>query len=180
MGNRVSIVRGTLAPFLQNEEFNYDPNRGFIHKLEYKGAGQYNMQLLYTTYVNNGIPCRIVFNQGDTCTLYVDDTTQQYTLDVWQILGNEENRDGLSHPSLLALVTDDDVARMRTHLENQDTPASVFGTGGDLAQYAGTLVPVFYSLQQRGSTEYEKIAQVMAAAQSGGLSKIGFVTEPKK
>jgi len=29
-------------------------------------------------------------------------------------------------------------------------------------------------------THYEKVAQVMAAAQGGGLSKIGFVTEPVK
>lgn len=28
-------------------------------------------------------------------------------------------------------------------------------------------------------TPYEKVAQVMAAAQSGGLVKIGFVTDPK-
>lgn len=33
-------------------------------------------------------------------------------------------------------------------------------------------------LRAERSTEYEKIAQVMAAAQSGGLGKIGFVTEP--
>lgn len=29
------------------------------------------------------------------------------------------------------------------------------------------------------TTQYEKIVEVMAAAQSGGLSKIGFVTDPK-
>jgi biopolymer transport protein ExbD len=28
------------------------------------------------------------------------------------------------------------------------------------------------------TTQYEKVAQVMAAAQNGGLGKIGFVTEP--
>lgn len=28
------------------------------------------------------------------------------------------------------------------------------------------------------TTQYEKVAQVMAAAQSGGLGKIGFVTDP--
>lgn len=33
-------------------------------------------------------------------------------------------------------------------------------------------------LRAERTTEYEKIAQVMAAAQSGGLGKIGFVTEP--
>lgn len=30
------------------------------------------------------------------------------------------------------------------------------------------------------ATRYEVIAQVMAAAQNGGLNKIGFVTEPKE
>jgi biopolymer transport protein ExbD len=29
------------------------------------------------------------------------------------------------------------------------------------------------------TTQYEKVAQVMAAAQSGGLTKIGFVTNPQ-
>ncbi|HEY4317995.1 MAG TPA: biopolymer transporter ExbD [Herbaspirillum sp.] len=35
-------------------------------------------------------------------------------------------------------------------------------------------------LRAERTTQYEKVAQVMAAAQTGGLSKIGFVTEPKK
>jgi biopolymer transport protein ExbD len=35
-------------------------------------------------------------------------------------------------------------------------------------------------LRAARTTQYEKVAQVMAAAQSGGLSKIGFVTEPEK
>lgn len=35
-------------------------------------------------------------------------------------------------------------------------------------------------LRAERTTQYEKVAQVMAAAQAGGLSKIGFVTEPKK
>jgi biopolymer transport protein ExbD len=33
-------------------------------------------------------------------------------------------------------------------------------------------------LRAERMTPYEKVAQVMSAAQSGGLSKIGFVTEP--
>jgi len=33
-------------------------------------------------------------------------------------------------------------------------------------------------LRAARTTQYEKIAQVMAAAQSGGLGKIGFVTDP--
>jgi biopolymer transport protein ExbD len=33
-------------------------------------------------------------------------------------------------------------------------------------------------LRAERTTQYEKVAQVMAAAQAGGLSKIGFMTEP--
>ena len=35
-------------------------------------------------------------------------------------------------------------------------------------------------LRAERTTEYEKVAQVMAAAQAGGLSKIGFITDPQK
>lgn len=34
-------------------------------------------------------------------------------------------------------------------------------------------------LRAERTTQYEKVAQVMAAAQSGGLEKIGFVTDPQ-
>jgi biopolymer transport protein ExbD len=34
-------------------------------------------------------------------------------------------------------------------------------------------------LRAERTTQYEKVAQVMAAAQSGGLGKIGFVTDPQ-
>ncbi len=34
-------------------------------------------------------------------------------------------------------------------------------------------------LRAERTTQYEKVAQVMAAAQNGGLTKIGFITEPK-
>ena len=34
-------------------------------------------------------------------------------------------------------------------------------------------------LRAERTTQYEKIVQVMAAAQSGGLRKIGFITDPQ-
>jgi biopolymer transport protein ExbD len=34
-------------------------------------------------------------------------------------------------------------------------------------------------LRAERTTQYEKVAQVMAAAQSGGLTKIGFITNPQ-
>jgi biopolymer transport protein ExbD len=35
-------------------------------------------------------------------------------------------------------------------------------------------------LRAERSTQYEKVAQVMSAAQAGGLGKIGFVTTPRQ
>lgn len=35
-------------------------------------------------------------------------------------------------------------------------------------------------LRVERTAQYEKVAQVMAAAQSGGLSKIGFITNPQE
>ncbi|HEV2611786.1 MAG TPA: biopolymer transporter ExbD [Noviherbaspirillum sp.] len=35
-------------------------------------------------------------------------------------------------------------------------------------------------LRAERTTQYEKVAEVMAAAQAGGLEKIGFVTDPEK
>ncbi len=35
-------------------------------------------------------------------------------------------------------------------------------------------------LRAERTTQYEKVAQVMAAAQNGGLTRIGFITEPNK
>jgi biopolymer transport protein ExbD len=34
-------------------------------------------------------------------------------------------------------------------------------------------------LRAERTTQYEKVAQVMATAQSGGLTKIGFITDPQ-
>ena len=35
-------------------------------------------------------------------------------------------------------------------------------------------------LRAERTTQYEKVAQVMAAAQNGGLTRIGFITDPNK
>ena len=35
-------------------------------------------------------------------------------------------------------------------------------------------------LRAERTTPYEKVAQVMSAAQAGGLNKIGFITDPEK
>lgn len=148
------IKRGDPTPFLQDLVYEFDPQRGHITRLFLRGASQTLMSNLRQDYVRNGIACRLTYHQGDTASLETEDSTQQYTLDTWQIVGNEESRDGLSHPTVLALCSDDQIALIRQHLNNEDKSSDVFDTGGDLNALQGTAIPRFYSLQQRGSTEY--------------------------
>jgi hypothetical protein len=149
-------IRGSLLPFLQDTAYDFDPTRGYIFRLNYKGASQQQMLNLQQDYVRNGIACRLIFHQGDAASLEVEDSTQQFTLDVWQLLANEESRDGLSHPVLLNYLDEDDIALMRQHLENNDEIVDVFTGSGDLAAFNGTPVPGFYELQQRGATDYRR------------------------
>jgi biopolymer transport protein ExbD len=48
-----------------------------------------------------------------------------------------------------------------------------------IASAAGKMPQPELHLRAERTTQYEKVAQVMAAAQSGGLAKIGFITEPQ-
>ena len=58
----------------------------------------------------------------------------------------------------------------------------VAAAGLDLRLAGAATLPAPPELQLRADkhTRYEVVAQVMAAAQSRGLSRLGFVTEPRK
>lgn len=58
-------------------------------------------------------------------------------------------------------------------------PISVSDLNARIAEAAKKSPQPELHLRAERTTQYEKVAQVMAAAQSGGLSKIGFVTDPQ-
>lgn len=149
------VYRGSLLPYLQDEVWDFDPTRGFIHRMNFKGASPAQVLALQQDYARLGIACRLAYNQGGTAGLEVEDSTMQYTIDVWELVGNSEARDGLSHRKLLALATNEQIAMIRQHLENNDKPSDAF-QDPDLEAKAGTLVQTFYELQQRGSTEFRQ------------------------
>lgn len=158
-----TVIRGSLIPYIQEESWDVDPNGGFIHRLLLRGASQDLMQAAQANYTANGIACRLIYNQGDTATLEVEDSTQQLTIDVWQIVGNTENRDGLSHPNLISTLSNAGynpyviINSMRENLNNQADPSSLFtGTGifAGLSSTAKSEVQLFYNLQVTGATDY--------------------------
>lgn len=162
----ISTLRGTLLALVQNETWDFDPARGYIYRTDYVGAGQAQMQALQYDYVRAGVACRLTFHRGDSCSLEVEDATQAYTIDTWQIVGNDENRDGLSHPVLAStlaaasLDADKIINQMRAHLKNDDDPTALFAAGGDFYG-APPIVKAFYSLQLRGSEEYRHSQYVL-------------------
>jgi len=160
-------IKGSLIPFLQSQSWDFDPQRGYIHRMEFRGASQDQMLFLQQDFVKNGISCRLVYQQGDTATLEVDDSTQANLIDVWELVGNEESRDGLSHPTVLGIIplsiTEATIGQMRSDLEANETTASVYNAllaASYPADLAATLAR-FYSLQQRGSGEYRRQQYVL-------------------
>lgn len=161
-----STIRGSLLPFLQAETWDFDPARGYAHRLDYKGASQAQMLALQQDYVRAGIACRLAYHQGDTSSLSVEDSTQQFTLDSWQMMANEESRDGLGHPSLTSALANGGydveviLQKTREHLANNESPQTLFAAGGDFFG-APAILQRFYRLQFRGATEYRRVQYVL-------------------
>jgi hypothetical protein len=161
-----SYYRGGLLPKLQSETNDYDPLRGFIYRATFRGLSADEMLALQSDYIRRGIACSITYSLG-VSMLEVVDSTQQFTLDDWQLNGDEERIDIFSHPDVIATVNEfssDEAdaqsvyASIRQHLENQDDPATAF-TDPNLDVFAlgqpGELLQFYYSLYQRGTTEFE-------------------------
>lgn len=134
------------------------------------------MLALQQAYIAAGVACRLTYEQGDSATLSIDDATYSYTIDSWEIVGNEESRDALAHPNLingiLALGAYNPfsvIAAMRQDLANEVPPHTIpggstpgaFDAAGDLFTFAGTVVERFYNLQVNGSSEYRRQQYVL-------------------
>ncbi|WP_179100601.1 ExbD/TolR family protein, partial [Burkholderia pseudomallei] len=60
-----------------------------------------------------------------------------------------------------------------------DHPVSAADLQARIAQAAQTNPQPELHLRADRKVAYERVAEVMSAAQAGGLTKLGFVTEPK-
>lgn len=169
-----TIKKGTPFPQGQTQRNKYDPSRGFTTFADYDGYSQEYLQNLYQSFVSQGIGCELELYL-DKGRLRVEDATQEYTIDSWEIVGNESSVDGLSHPTVFAIInayqngtgapngtTSDVYGELRQNLANDATTDDAF-TNGDqlLLPYSGTLVEFAYSLNQRGSTDFRQGAYVL-------------------
>lgn len=156
------ILRGSLLPFLQYEENDFDPTRGYIYRAFFRGIGHDQMLAQQQDFVRLGISCRFR-SEGGISTLEAEDSTQVYTLDYWQLVGNDESIDVLSHPTMISLLTGDQIGVLRGDLDNNTKLSDVItalqtdGIGSTDAATIGR----FYSLYQRGSTDFRQSQYVL-------------------
>jgi len=151
-------IKGSLLPYLQNEVWDFDPIRGYIHSFNFKGASQPAMLGLQQDFVRAGIACRLIYHQGETAGLEVEDGTQQYTIDQWQILGNEERPDWMLHPTVQALVISDEIqddfGTMRQGLLDGTGGDQLFENGGPVDYLQGGPVDRMYRQALAGDTAF--------------------------
>lgn len=155
-----TIVRGSKFPQGQRVVLKYDPQTGIVVDNDYNGAGQAEMQALFYDFIQSGIACELTFEK-DKASLKSSDSTQQTTLDTWEIAGSEESPDGLSHPTLLSICTDDEIRAIRAGINAAETTDGTSlqdiidnGILDALTDADKETVLKFIGLQVRGSTEY--------------------------
>lgn len=162
-----SYYRGSFIPALQSVTYEFDPTRGWLYRSTEKCFIKENLAAKQNLYASLGIASSLTSSHG-VSTLEAVDATQQFTLDDWQIDGESQRNDLLSHPDLLAirnfyLPSPDIISTMRTGLNNEtsfedlannntDGIATIL-TGDELA-----LVSEFYNLYLAGTTEFENDA----------------------
>lgn len=165
---------------LQRESYAFDPTRGYLHKQDWRGLGRQEMIALQNAYALSGIACEII-NELGIWSLVVDDTTQQYTIDSWQLVANEENLNILEHPTIQQLVgiygdqllsviqyfasninPENNTSFLISVLEGTATVA-INGTNYslNLSDADALTVGRFYSLYQRGTTDYRQSQYVL-------------------
>lgn len=166
-----TIKRGYSFPMGQRYTYDYDPSRGFSTVTAYKGISQTELIALQQSIIAQGIACRLELYE-DIGELHVDDSTLQYTIDSWEIVGSDESVDGLSHPLMTHLYYKYSTlglqAYLRASLESNISDVAVFNylnpvtrPESPLTITEATQIRAFYVLQQSGSTNYRSAQYVL-------------------
>lgn len=173
----LQIKTGSLQPFEQWIESDFSQAHGFIVKQAFHGVSIAQMQALQQDYVRAGISCSFRIEKG-LCILTIEDSTQQFSLDTWQLVGSEDSISGLSHPILLNLISDNAVAWIISCISNPNQlEASTSGPTtqnqiidqiiaqntelNDLSSANQEIVFDFIGDQMRGQTDFRQSQYVL-------------------
>lgn len=155
---------------LQKYEQSYDPQRGWLYREHWEGVSIEFMVNLQLQFVQSGIACRLAYELGKG-VLETDDSTQEYTLDTWQLEGNSLEVNWLLNPYVQAVFNSlypktiggqlitvaVATANLLTHIENGDSQTTTFADP-TLAPFSGSQVYFLYPFVQSGLTSYQNDA----------------------
>lgn len=184
MAGPIQIYRGTVLPQQQSQAQDYDPQKGWTYYYDYEGLSESQMIALQNDFIAQGIACKMEYRNTGKSTLMVMDSTQNFTIDSWEIVANNEEPDLLNNPAFQALVAGvlqpgdtvfNVVAAMRYYLDLNTAPDGTngafttppnpppSGTTGptNLVPYAGTVVEIYYQIFQGGGTNYRRSNYVL-------------------
>lgn len=158
----ISYYRGAFYAKLQEESSHFDPLRGYVYRATFKSLSALECQALQSDYVQLGCECELKTSFG-VSSLSVIDSTQEFTLDDWQVGKDSYLQDLFSHPTILAILggfTEDgqfNIGKIRDSLENNEEASAVVTdlTASGYSPDEAATVGRFYSLYQRGTTEFE-------------------------
>jgi hypothetical protein len=163
-------VVGSSFPIGQVEVWDYDPVRGWLYRAHIEGRDQQLMSALQNDYVAQGIANRLTFELGKG-VLDIEDATQQWVLDNWQLEGNSEQVAWLSNSlvqqelnSVYPTAVNDNtvtaaqaIAAIAQHLSDGDNQDTAFSDGVLDPLTTGDIWN-FYPHAQAGQTAYENDA----------------------
>lgn len=144
---------------MQRQVFRFDPSRGETVLTSWKGANQLDVEAIANVDAIEGVSYDLTFERG-IASLNDDNATLNNPIDVWELAGNDERKDLFQNPIWANVLTDDMLALIRQHLDDNDTPTQAFAGGQtpDISGFVGTSIERAYARYQSGNEEFENDA----------------------
>lgn len=145
-----------------------DPTRGITQTILARGLGRDQALAQADYYQSLGIEVTYTERFG-VYDLHAVDSTFNNPIDDWELSGDEEHKDLFQNPRWANALTDKQVAAIRVHLSNNETPTKAFSAGNtavdgggntveDLSPLAGGIVQRAYARYQSGNDEFSNDA----------------------
>ena len=158
------VYRGSGLPVPKLVSTEFDPVRGWTSYATFGGVSLAALTALQNSYASQSIASRLKFENG-VASLDIIDSTQQYTIDNWQIAANELTQSIFNHPNLLSVIrnSDDLGALIGLAQAPNTTYSSVITTfvGKGYTNPQATVIAKFFSLNQRGTTDFVQAQYVL-------------------
>lgn len=156
------FINGDISAFIQDEESIFNSSTGYLYRASFKGVNVALMEQVQLSAVAGGQNCSFKIWKGGTATLEVEDPTQQYAIDVWEVVEENLNVDLFSMPDFLEVISaytngPDIIAAIRDNLAANNGydqfPTAQGEIMDTLSSSDDAYIGALYSLYQRGTTD---------------------------